>query len=158
MENTLHLYIPAGKVVIQMHPNKAPLHCAQIKELVNKGFYNGLKFHRVIEGFMAQGGCPNGNGMGGADKNIKAEFNDLPHVRGTVSMARSQDPNSASSQFFICTAPARFLDGQYSGWGTVVEGMEHVDALKKGHPNQNGTVVDPDCIIKAVMAAQEKAE
>lgn len=136
-----------GKVIIEMKEDLAPNHVKQITTLVNDGFYDGLKFHRVIEGFMAQTGCPNGDGTGNASTLLEAEFNNEKHIRGTVSMARSQDPNSASSQFFICYGMTSHLDGQYTVWGQVVEGMEHVDALKKGNPKANGSVDDPDYIV-----------
>jgi peptidylprolyl isomerase len=112
---------------------------AQISKLADEGFYDGLLFHRVIDGFMAQGGCPNGTGMGGAKTKIKAEFNDTPHVEGVCSMARANDPNSASSQFFICLDDATFLDRQYTAWGRVVSGMEAVHAIKKGEPPRQPT-------------------
>ena len=121
---------------------------ARIKELVREGFYDGIVFHRVIEGFMAQTGCPHGTGTGGSGKKLKAEFNNQPHVRGTVSMARAQNPDSGDSQFFICFDDARFLDGQYTVWGEVTSGMENVDKIKRGEPVQN-----PDKIISAKMAA-----
>ena len=130
-----------------MFPDKAPNHVARIKELVRQGFYDGLKFHRVIDGFMAQTGDPKGNGTGGSGQKLKAEFNDLHHGRGAVSMARAQDPNSADSQFFICFADSGFLDGQYTVWGQVIEGMEFVDKIKRGNPVTNGTVTDPDIIV-----------
>ena len=124
-----------GDVVIKLRPDLAPGHVARITELANEGFYDGVVFHRVIPGFMAQGGDPSGTGMGGSDKpDLKAEFNDAPHVRGTCSMARATNPNSANSQFFICFDDAGFLDGQYTVWGEVESGMEHVDALPKGEP------------------------
>ncbi len=124
-----------GDVVIKLRPDLAPGHVAHIKELVGEGFYDGVVFHRVIPGFMAQGGDPTGTGMGGSDKpDLKAEFNAEPHVRGVCSMARSSNPNSANSQFFICFDDARFLDRQYTAWGQVISGMEHVDALPKGEP------------------------
>ncbi len=123
-----------GDIVIKLRPDLAPKHVEQITRLAGEGFYDGLTFHRVIDGFMAQGGCPDGTGMGGADKNIPAEFSREPHVRGVCSMARSQNPNSASSQFFICFDDATFLDGQYTVWGEVETGMELVDALPKGEP------------------------
>ena len=124
-----------GDVVIKLRPDLAAQHVARIKELAADGFYDGVLFHRVIPGFMAQGGDPTGTGMGGSDKpDLKAEFSDAPHVRGTCSMARTQDPNSANSQFFICLDDARFLDRQYTVWGEVESGMEHVDALPKGEP------------------------
>ncbi len=126
-----------GDIVIKLRPDLAPKHVAQITKLAEEGFYNGLNFHRVIDGFMAQGGCPNGTGMGGSGTNIPAEFSSEPHVRGVCSMARSQNPNSASSQFFICLDDATFLDGQYTVWGEVESGMEFVDALPKGEPPAN---------------------
>lgn len=145
-QNTLVLKLKDGDVVIEMFPEAAPHHVARIKELVKEGFYNGLKFHRVIEGFMAQTGCPYGTGVGGSGKKLKAEFNTLPHRRGTVSMARAIDPDSADSQFFICYADCPWLDGQYTVWGQVTSGMEHVDNIKKGG-GANGLVLEPDCII-----------
>ncbi len=155
LENTLYLELKDGRVVIEMRPDLAPLHVARIKELVHEKFYDGLKFHRVIEGFMAQTGDPKGNGTGGSGKNIPAEFSKAPHVRGAVSMARANDINSADSQFFICLADARFLDGQYTVWGQVTQGMEYVDKIKKGNPNDNGTVNNPDIIISMRVAADE---
>jgi peptidylprolyl isomerase len=124
-----------GDVVIKLRADLAPGHVARISELASEGFYDGVVFHRVIDGFMAQGGDPTGTGMGGSDKpDLKAEFNAEPHVRGTCSMARSQMPDSANSQFFICFGDTHFLDGQYTVWGEVTSGMEHVDALPKGEP------------------------
>lgn len=152
-ENTLYLDLDYGRVVIEMLPEKAPGHVARIKELVREGFYDGLKFHRVIDGFMAQTGDPLGNGTGGSGTKLKAEFNDVPHVRGTVSMARASDPNSGDSQFFICFDDARFLDGQYTAWGRVIQGMEFVDMIKKGDARMNGTVSNPDIIVKMRVAA-----
>jgi peptidylprolyl isomerase len=146
-ENTLILETTQGNVTIEMRPDLAPLHVEQIKRLVNDGFYDGIVFHRVIEGFMAQTGCPQGTGTGGSGNKIKAEFNAEPHVRGTVSMARAADPNSGDSQFFICFDDARFLDKQYTVWGKVTEGMENVDKIKRGEPVSN-----PDKILKAHMA------
>jgi peptidylprolyl isomerase len=144
----LTLSLDSGDVVIQLRPDLAPGHVAHITELVGEGFYDGLKFHRVINGFMAQGGCPNGTGMGGSKKpNLKQEFNSENHARGVCSMARSQDPDSANSQFFICLDDASFLDRQYTVWGVVESGMEHVDALPKGEPPAN-----PGVIKKAVVA------
>ncbi|MBR4417173.1 MAG: peptidylprolyl isomerase [Victivallales bacterium] len=151
--NTLYLDLTDGRVVIEMFPNVAPKHVARIKELVRQGFYDGIVFHRVIDGFMAQTGDPTGTGMGGSGKKLPAEFNSEPHVRGTASMARAMDPNSADSQFFICFADARFLDRQYTVWGKVTSGMEFVDKIKKGDSRQNGTVTNPDKIVKMQVAA-----
>ena len=138
-----------GDVVIKLRPDLAPGHVERIKELVSEGFYDGIKFHRVIPGFMAQGGCPNGTGTGGSDKpDLKAEFNDEHHVRGVCSMARTSYPHSANSQFFICFDDASFLDKQYTVWGQVESGMEHVDALPKGEPPAK-----PGTIVKAVVSA-----
>jgi peptidylprolyl isomerase len=137
-----------GDVRIKLRPDLAPGHVARIKELVGEGLYDGIKFHRVIPGFMAQGGCPQGTGMGGSDKpDLQAEFNDEPHVRGVCSMARTNYPHSANSQFFICFDDATFLDKQYTVWGQVVEGMENVDALPKGEPPR-----EPGRIVKATVA------
>ena len=152
-ENTLYLDLKDGRVVIELLPKVAPKHVARIKELVRQGFYDGIVFHRVIDGFMAQTGDPLGTGMGGSGKKLPAEFNSEPHERGTVSMARAMDPNSADSQFFICFADARFLDRQYTVWGKVTSGMEFVDKIKKGDPNRNGVVRDPDKIVKMQVAA-----
>jgi cyclophilin family peptidyl-prolyl cis-trans isomerase len=152
-ENTLVMQLPKGEVVIEMRPDLAPKHVARIKELVRQGFYDGVVFHRVIAGFMAQTGDPTGTGMGGSGQKLKAEFNAEKHVRGTVSMARAQDPDSADSQFFICFADAPFLNGQYTVWGRVVKGMEAVDAIKKGDAGDNGMVTDPDKIISLKVAA-----
>lgn len=154
-ENTLYLDLKDGRVTIEMYPEKAPNHVARIKELVRQNFYDGLLFHRVIEDFMAQTGDPNGNGTGGSGTKLKAEFNDLPHKRGTVSMARAQNPDSADSQFFICFNDCSWLDGQYTVWGQVVEGMEFVDNIKKGIQYLNGEVDAPDSIIKMTVAADE---
>lgn len=146
-DKTLTLTLETGDVVITLRPDLAPNHVARITELVGEGFYDGVKFHRVIDGFMAQGGCPHGTGTGGSDKpDIAQEFNSEPHTRGTCSMARTMDPNSANSQFFICFGDAEFLDGQYTVWGQVSSGMEHVDALPKGEPPAN-----PGVIQKAVV-------
>jgi len=148
-ENTMILTLEGGDVVINLRPDLAPKHVEQIKSLVREGFYDGVIFHRVIPGFMAQGGDPTGTGMGGSSKpNLPAEFNSEPHVRGVCSMARSQSPNSANSQFFICFDDATFLDRQYTAWGVVESGMEHVDALPKGEPPRT-----PGKIIKAKIAA-----
>ena len=148
-DNKLTLETTKGKVVIELRPDLAPKHVERIKQLVREGFYDGIVFHRVIDGFMAQTGCPHGTGTGGSDyPNLPAEFNAEPHVRGTTSMARAQSPNSANSQFFICFNDARFLDKQYTVWGKVTEGMENVDKIKKGEP-----VRDPDKIVKATLGA-----
>jgi peptidylprolyl isomerase len=147
-ENTLILETTQGRVVIAMRPDLAPNHVARIKELARERFYDGVPFHRVIDGFMAQTGDPTGTGMGGSGKKLKAEFNAEPHVRGVCSMARAMDPNSGDSQFFICFDDARFLDRQYTAWGQVVEGMENVDKVKRGEP-----VKDPDRILTARVAA-----
>jgi peptidylprolyl isomerase len=147
-ENTLILETTKGTVSIAMRPDLAPGHVARIKELVRAGFYDGIVFHRVIEGFMAQTGCPHGTGTGGSGKKLKAEFSKAKHVRGTVSMARAQNPDSGDSQFFICFADAPFLNGQYTVWGEVTAGMDNVDKIKRGEP-----VRDPDRIISAKMAA-----
>jgi len=155
-ENTIYLDLKDGRVVIQLRPDLAPGHVARIKELTRQGFYDGLTFHRVIPGFMAQTGDPNGNGMGGSGKNLKAEFSNAPHVRGTVSMARAASPNSADSQFFICFEEASFLNGQYTVWGQVVSGMAFVDKIKAGSQLNNGSVTDPDKIIKMQVAADVK--
>lgn len=150
-ENTLYLDLDYGRVVIELDPSVAPKHVARIKELTRQGFYDGVKFHRVIPGFMAQTGDPTGTGMGGSGKKLPAEFNKTPHVRGTVSMARAMDPNSADSQFFICFDDATFLDGQYTAFGHVTQGMEYVDMIKKGEPP-----VNPDIIVKMQVAADVK--
>ncbi|MEP3266538.1 MAG: peptidylprolyl isomerase [Hyphomicrobiales bacterium] len=149
LENTLIMETTAGTVTITLRPDLAPNHVARIKELSREGFYDGVVFHRVIDGFMAQGGDPTGTGMGGSDKpDLRAEFTTEKHVRGTCSMARSQNPNSANSQFFICFGNAGFLDGQYTVWGEVTDGMDNVDKIKRGEPVQ-----DPDKIISAKVAA-----
>lgn len=153
LENTLYLELKDGRVTIALRPDLAPNHVARIKDLVRQNFYDGLKFHRVIEGFMAQTGDPRGDGTGGSGENLKAEFNDEPHVRGTCSMARASSPHSADSQFFICFADARFLDKQYTVWGQVTEGMEHVDKIKRGSQARNGSVTDPDKIVSMRVAA-----
>jgi peptidylprolyl isomerase len=146
--NTLTLETTQGPVVIQMRPDLAPNHVAHIKKLVSENFYDGIVFHRVIEGFMAQTGCPHGTGTGGSKHpNLKAEFNAEPHVRGICSMARSQNPDSANSQFFICFDDASFLDRQYTVWGQVTSGMENVDKIKRGEP-----VRDPDKIVSAKLS------
>ena len=148
-ENTLVLETTKGRVVIALRPDLAPGHVERIKTLARQGFYDGVAFHRVIDGFMAQTGCPHGSGTGGSDlPDLKAEFNAEPHVRGTVSMARTNAPNSANSQFFICFDDARFLDEQYTVWGNVVDGMDNVDQIKRGEP-----VRDPDRIVSARVGA-----
>lgn len=154
-ENTLYLDLKDGRVVIELRPDLAPKHVARIKELVREKYYDGLKFHRVIDGFMAQTGCPTGTGTGGSGTKLKAEFNAAKHVRGTCSMARAQSPDSADSQFFICFEEAAFLDRQYTVWGQVTEGMEYVDAIKRGAP-RSGSVTDPDSIISLRVAADCK--
>ncbi len=152
-ENTLIIETTKGRVVIAMRPDLAPKHVAHIKALAREGFYDGIVFHRVIEGFMAQTGCPKGTGTGGSSKpNLKAEFNAEPHVRGVCSMARSSSPDSANSQFFICFDDAGFLDRQYTAWGHVIEGMDNVDKIKRGEP-----VRDPDKMISMRVAADVKA-
>lgn len=151
-ENALLLKTKNGDIVIEMFPNDAPNHVARIKELVRDGFYNGLKFHRVIDGFMAQTGDPRGNGTGGSGKKLKAEFNRNRHTRGTVSMARAMDPDSADSQFFICFGDCPWLDGQYTIWGQVTSGMEYVDQIKRGF-GPNGMVSEPDVIVSMSVIA-----
>src|ERR1051326_8905294 len=133
-ENTLTLETTKGKVVIEMRPDLAPGHVARIKELVKQGFYDGIVFYRVIDGYMAQTGCPQGTGMGGSGQKLKAEFNAEPHVRGTVSMARAQNPDSGDSEFFICFDDARFLDRQYTVWGKGSVGIENADKIKRAEP------------------------
>jgi peptidylprolyl isomerase len=155
-ENTIYLDLPSGRVVIQMRPDIAPRHVERIKALTRKGFYDGLAFHRVIPGFMAQTGDPLGNGSGGSGQELKAEFSREKHIRGTVSMARASDPDSADSQFFICLAPAPFLDGQYTVWGRVVSGMEFVDKVKSGAAYNNGVVSNPTKILRMQVAADVK--
>ncbi len=153
LENTLYLDVPDGRVVIELRPDLAPNTVARIKELTRRGFYDGLKFHRVITGFMAQTGDPHGNGSSGSGQKLPAEFSQAHFLRGTLGMARAQDPDSADSQFFICFAPAAFLDGKYTIFGQVTSGMEHVDAIKKGDPQRNGEVSNPDRIVKLQVAA-----
>ena len=147
--NTLVLTLDGGEVVIRLRPDLAPQHVARIRELAEEGFYDDTIFHRVIDGFMAQGGDPTGTGTGGSDRpDLPAEFSREPHKRGVASMARAQNPNSANSQFFICLDDSGFLDGQYTVWGEVIEGMEHVDALPKGEPPSK-----PGKIVKASLRA-----
>ncbi len=151
-ENTIVMETSKGKVVIQLRTDLAPKHCERIKTLAREGFYDGIVFHRVIDGFMAQVGCPHGTGTGGSNlPNLQAEFNAEKHVRGVCSMARSSSPNSANSQFFICFDDAGFLDKQYTAWGQVIEGMDNVDKLKRGEPVQN-----PDKIVSMKVAADIK--
>ena len=155
LENTLHLHLKSGRVVIALRPDLAPKHVERVKMLAREGFYDGTPFHRVIEGFMAQGGDPNGTGTSGSKHGtIPAEFSrTAKFLRGTVGAARTGDPNSANSQFYIMFAPAPHLDGQYTIWGQVTEGMEHVDQIKRGSGG-GGTVSDPDCIVKAHLASE----
>ena len=150
MSDTLVMELKSGPVRIKLHPDLAPNHVARIKELAGQGFYDGIVFHSVIPDFMAQTGDPTGTGSGGSDlPDLKAEFSNEKHKRGTISMARTSNPNSANSQFFICFADAPWLDKQYSVWGEVVEGMEHVDAIKKGGEHNNGAISgEPDKILK----------
>ncbi|MBF95640.1 MAG: peptidylprolyl isomerase [Pelagibacterales bacterium] len=144
----IQMKLKDGNVIIKLRPDLAPNHVKRISELVNSGFYDGLVFHRVIDGFMAQGGDPSGNGTGGSGQNIDAEFSSEKHVRGTVSMARAMDPNSADSQFFICFQESSWLDGQYTIWGQVIKGMKFVDMIKKGEGGNGEIVGEPDKIIK----------
>lgn len=153
LENILYIDLKYGRVVIEMMPQIAPKHVERIKTLARKKFYDGIVFHRVIDGFMTQTGDPTGTGMGGSKlPNLKAEFSDEPHVRGAVSMARSGQPDSANSQFFIVTHDSRFLDSQYTVWGRVIKGMEFVDKIKKG-AGKSGSVSDPDVMVKVTVAA-----
>ena len=153
MSDTIHMDLEHGQVVIELRPDLAPNHVARIKELTGAGFYDGVVFHRVIPGFMAQTGDPTGTGTGGSEKpNVAAEFSEESHVRGTLSMARSAAQDSANSQFFICFGDCPWLNGQYSVFGKVVSGMEHVDAIKKGAEGGNGEVGDPDSIKKMSLA------
>ena len=156
-QNTLFLDTKDGRITIRLRPDLAPKHVAQIKALVKRNFYDGLNFHRVIEGFMAQTGDPKGNGTGGSDlPNIPAEFSSTPFKRGTVGMARSSDPNSANSQFFICLGDASFLNNQYTVIGEVTSGLDVVDKIKKGNSAQNGSVQNPDKIVRMRLAADAK--
>ncbi len=147
-ENTAYLELKDGKVTIELRPDLAPKHVARIKELIKQGYYDGLKFHRVIPGFMAQTGCPEGTGFGGSGKKLPAEFTDTPFKRGTLGMARAMDPNSGDTQFFITFGETPHLDGEYTVWGQVTEGMEHVDKVAKGEPPKT-----PDKIIKFSLAS-----
>jgi peptidylprolyl isomerase len=156
LENTIYIDLKQGRIEIKLLPDVAPLHVARIKALARQGFYDGTPFHRVIEGFMAQGGDPTGTGTGGSKlPNLPPEFSQRHFVRGVCGMARSASPDSANSQFFIMFAPAPSLDGKYTIWGTVVRGMEHVDEIKRGAPG-SGTVSDPDRIIHMRVAADVK--
>jgi peptidylprolyl isomerase len=154
MESTLHLDLKSGRVTIALRSDLAPNHVARITELAKEAFYDGIIFHRVIPGFMAQTGDPTGTGTGGSKKpDLKAEFSKEKHVRGTCAMARSGNPNTANSQFFICFADAPWLDGQYTVWGKVASGMEHVDAIKKGSPGSGAVSGEPDRIVKMTVAS-----
>jgi peptidylprolyl isomerase len=157
-ENTLYMDLKDGRVVIRLRPDLAPRHVARVKTLTREGFYNGTVFHRVIDGFMAQGGDPTGTGRGGSKyPDLKAEFTNNAHfLRGTVGAARTSAPDTANSQFFICLAPAPNLDTQYTIWGQVISGMDYVDHIKKGSPSNNGAVQAPDRIIKMQVAADAK--
>lgn len=156
-QNTLAIDLKDGRVLIAMRPDLAPKHVERVKILAKRGFYDGIVFHRVIEGFMAQTGDPQGTGAGGSDlPDLVAEFSNEPFVRGTVGAARTPDPNSANSQFYIMFAPAPGLDGQYTVWGKVVEGMEVVDKIKRGDRNNNGAVSDPDKMLKVRLLADVK--
>ena len=151
-ENTLYLDVPKGRVIIELRPDLAPKTVAQIKALTRRGFYDGIKFHRVIPGFMAQTGDPTGTGTGGSGKSVPAEFSQAHFIRGSVGMARAQSPDSGDSQFFICFAPSSFLDGKYTLFGQVTSGMEFIDAIKPG-VGQGGTVDNPDKIVHMQVAA-----
>ncbi len=156
-QNTVFLETKDGRIVIRLRPDLAPRHVAQIKTLTQRGFYDGIVFHRVIDGFMAQTGDPTGTGMGKSDlPNIPAEFSKEAFRRGTVGMARSQSPDSANSQFFICFGDASFLNGNYTVFGEVVSGMDVVDKIKKGSKSDNGAVQNPDKIVKMRLAADTK--
>jgi peptidylprolyl isomerase len=159
LENTLYLELRTGRVVIELKPEVAPNHVARIKKLAREGFYDGIVFHRVIEDFMAQTGDPTGTGTGGSPyPDLEQEFNAMPHYRGVLSMARSQSPDSANSQFFIVLEDAAHLDGSYTAWGVVVEGMKHIDSIKRGSATQNGSVSDPDKMISMRVAADVEKE
>ena len=153
LENTLYLETKDGRIVIEMRPDLAPRHVERIKELVREKFYDGLAFHRVIDGFMVQTGDPNGDGTGGSGQKLPPEFSSESHVRGIVSMARAANPASADSQFFIMLGDSDYLDNKYTVWGRVTDGMEHVDAIKKGDARRNGMVHDPDHIVTIRVAA-----
>lgn len=157
LANTLYIDLEWGRVTIELRPDIAPGHCARIRELAGEGFYDGIVFHRVIDGFMAQTGDPTGTGTGGMGETLKAEFSKEPHKRGSVSMARTNDPNSARSQFFIVFKDSNFLDGQYTVWGKVTSGMEFVDKIKKGAPGSGAVSAPPDKMIKVQVAADAKS-
>lgn len=157
-DNVIYLDLKDGRVVIEMRPDLAPNHVKRIKELTRQGFYDGVVFHRVIDGFMAQTGDPTGTGTGGSGKHLKAEFSKEHHGRGAVSMARAASPHSADSQFFIMFAPNAGLDGQYTVWGQVVDGMEYVDKIKKGDSYQNGMVSNPDKIVRMRVASDVEGQ
>ncbi len=159
LENTIYLELKTGRVVIELKPDVAPNHVARIKALAREGFYDGVVFHRVIEDFMAQSGDPTGTGTGSSRyPDLNQEFSATPHYRGVLSMARSGSPDSANSQFFIVLEDSNHLDGKYTAWGVVVEGMVHVDAIKKGSPTDNGSVTSPDRIISMRVAADVERE
>lgn len=158
LENTLYLETKDGRVVIEMRPDLAPKHVARIKELARQNFYDGITFHRVIDGFMVQTGDPDGDGTGGSGQNLPPEFSSEKHVRGVVSMARAASPASADSQFFIMLGDSEWLDNKYSVWGKVTSGMEHVDKIKKGDEARNGSVSDPDKIVTMRVAADVEAK
>lgn len=159
LENTIYMELSTGRVVVELKPEVAPHHVERIKKLTREGFYDGIVFHRVIEGFMAQTGDPTGTGMGGSPyPDLKQEFNAMPHYRGVLSMARSQSPDSANSQFFIVLEDSQHLNHQYTAWGVVVEGMKYIDAIKKGDQASNGSVADPDRIITMRVAADVEKE
>jgi peptidylprolyl isomerase len=154
-QNTLYMDLTSGRVVIKLRPDLAPNHVARVKTLAHQKFYDGTPFHRVIEGFMAQGGDPTGTGEGGSDlPDLKAEFTNMPFVRGVIGAARSDDPDSANSQFFIMLGANHDLDGGYTAWGEVVSGMEFVDKIKRGDPAEDGLVTDPDKIVRMQIAAE----
>ena len=157
LENTLYIDLAQGRVEIELLPKVAPMHVERIKTLVRQKFYDGIVFHRVIDGFMAQTGDPTGTGLGGSKlPDLRAEFSDEPHIRGALSMARASSPNSANSQFFIVLKDSRFLDNQYTVWGRVVKGMDLVDKIKKGAPG-SGAVNNPDKMIKVRLASDIEA-
>jgi peptidylprolyl isomerase len=156
LENTIYLDVPTGRVVIELRPDLAPHHVARIKELARKGFYDGLSFHRVIDGFMVQTGDPKGDGTGGSGMKLQPEFSAVHHARGICSMARAPDPASADSQFFIMLGDSPQLDGKYTIWGKVTSGMEFIDKIKKGSESDNGKVDHPDKIVRMQVAADVK--